>query len=145
MVKVRVIKFQGVIESEKIEERVGVMQYVPKFINMKDCFYLKYLRNSPGVPGELLVSDNFLGWAGSEFTFDKIVRVVGYSTDVPLILNVNGKDQGVLMPNYVGTPEILPINSSDTRFAYSTVGYIVGIAAGTVIKVKDGTAIERWL
>jgi len=139
MGKVHVIKFQGVIEHE--EKNCG-LQYKQEFVDMKNCFYLKYFRHF-GNSDYFEVSDDYSVTIGSrteiEFIFDRTVRVVGYSTDVPLILNINGVDQGVLMPNYVGTAEILPIASHDIRFAFSTVGYIIGIASGMVIKVREGT------
>jgi len=143
MGKVHVIKFQGMIERE---ERVSALQYRPKFVDVENWFYLKYFRHARHAKDSDFfdVSDTY--WESiidcNEFKFEKIVRVVGYSTDVPLVLNTNGRDQSVLMPNYAGTPEILPTDPLSRSFAFSpyenAMTPVLGIAAGTTIKVKEG-------
>lgn len=141
MAKVYAIKFQEVQESVV---RCGDRDYKTKYIGIKDKYYLKYFHRSAN--SEFLVwSDNY--WEKpdvdttedtTEFSFDTMVQVVGYSTDVPLIIHVRGEDRAVLMPNYIGTPEILPIHPLISELYGKNLAYIFGIAGNMPIKIKAG-------
>lgn len=143
MGNVHVIKFQELVRGD-------ALRFGTKFVGVEGRFYLKYLRHygnryrSEISPNYFVASDSYRGdtpFSDSEtieFSFDKVVNVVGYSTDIPLILNINGKDCAVLMPNYTGKIEMLPIISP----TMPDCGYwssVCGIDAGAKIKAKAGT------
>jgi hypothetical protein len=146
MGNVHAIKFQ---ELEAHEAKAG-LRFETKWVGVKDRFHLKYLRHhgnryQSDTPAEyFVVSDSYIGdipFSDSEtieISFDKIVNVVGYSTDVPLILKINGKDSAVLMPNYNGKIEILPMISPKMP-EHGYWSSIYGIEAGSKINVKAGS------
>jgi len=144
MGKVYAIKFQEVVEEykERPYDRThgnSNISYEIKFAGVKDHYYLKYLRCVNG-SDFLSVSDSYFGNIEDPvcFTFNKIVKVVGYSADVPLIINVRGKDKAVLMPNYTGDVEMLPTNPLHEFSCEGRMGSLLCIQAGVMISIKPG-------
>lgn len=137
MEKVYVIKFQ------EVEEKYGMSrggQYKTLFVPVEDHYYLKYFRCVDGSKF-LSVSDDYAPDISNPvcFTFNKNVTVVGYSTDVPLIISANGKNGAVLMPNYTGTVEMLPVNSLPSFYSYEgRMGSLLAIPKDTIISIKPG-------
>lgn len=136
MGKVYAIKFQEVNDDYKMVAE----QYRHMFTPVADHYYLKYFRYVDG--SEFLsVSDEYDGGTDNQvcFSFNKTVKVVGYSADVPLIINVRGRDRAVLMPNYTGTIEMLPTSPSPSWYGYEgRMGSVIAIPNNEILCIKPG-------
>jgi hypothetical protein len=83
-------------------------------------YHILYLFHSKANPGifEIIKQNPFLKEKTTSTTFDFHTRIVGYSTDVPIVVMCDGQDSIILMPDHHGQLVLLPPEGYPARFKY---------------------------